>query len=221
MKIVAAVFSIFILTLTGSWLFAGIETTKPVADKTEVPLAPLRFEIDAAASKFMVKASRGGLAWFKGHDHLIAVRDFSGHAELTRNVLDPASVEMSIQAGSLEETSDVFTAQQKGIINKELKDIVLETVKYPEITFRSTAVKGAFKNGVFETEIDGDITLHGVTRHIVIPATVSVEGTVLHARGKFSIDRSNFNVKATSAFHGLVRVKNKLHFTFDIVGRSV
>ena len=140
---------------------------------------------------------------------------------MTLDVLNPASLEMTIRADSLEETSDVFTPQQKTIINKELDEIVLETAKYPEITFKSTSVVGALKNGQFEIKLGGDITLHGVTRHIEIPATVTVEAQSLRARGEFSLERSKFNVKATSAFHGLVRIKNKLKFTFDIVGRRV
>jgi hypothetical protein len=39
--------------------------------------------------------------------------------------------------------------------------------------------------------------------------------------GEFSIDRSDFKVKATSAFHGMIRVRNRVKFTFDIVGREV
>ncbi|MEO7539257.1 MAG: YceI family protein [Pyrinomonadaceae bacterium] len=199
---------------SGSW--------RPVAgNEVEVDNAPavVRYEIDAARSKFMVKAWRGGLAWFKGHDHHIAVRDLSGHAELTPDVLNPASLEMTIRAASLEETSDVFTPQQKGIINNELKEIVLETEKYPEITFKSTVVNGGLKDGQFVIKIGGNLTIHGVKRHITIPATVTVRGGEMHAVGEFGLDRSDFNVKATSAFHGMVRIKDGLKFTFDIVGR--
>ncbi len=187
----------------------------------ETPLLTMRYEIDSGRSKFMVHAYRGGLAWFKGHDHLIAARDFSGVAELNLDALNPASLQMTIRSASLEETSDVFTTQQKGIINKELEEIVLETAKYPDITFKSSDVKGSLKNGQFEIRIGGEITLHGVTRHIVIPATVSVEGGSLHAKGEFDLDRTKFNVNATSAFHGWVRVKHKLKFTFDMVGRQI
>ena len=56
---------------------------------------------------------------------------------------------------------------------------------------------------------------------ITIPATVSVDGNSLHAVGEFGIDRSDFGVKATSAFHGMVRIRDGLKFTFDIVGRRV
>ena len=128
---------------------------------------------------------------------------------------------MNIKSASLEETSSVFTAQQKATIKKELETIVLETAKYPDITFKSTDVTGTMKNGAFDVKIGGDMTLHGVTRHITIPATVTVNGDTLRATGEFSLDRKKFNVNATSAFKGLVKVKHKLKFTFDIVGKRI
>ena len=181
----------------------------------------VRYRIDPSQSKFMVVAPRGGLLWFKGHSHYIAVRDFEGDAEVTLNAVTPASLQMAVRAASLEETGADFTPEQKGIIKKELEEIVLETAKYPEIHFKSTAVQGKLNNGALEVEITGDLTLHGVTRRIEIPATVTVSGDTFHAVGKFAIDRKKFNVKATNAFHGLVRVKHGMKFTFDIIGRRV
>ena len=222
MKIWAAVFCLAAVLSIGALFVAsnsqGEDDTNAVA--VTAPFA-MRYQIDPSRSKFMIHAFRGGVAWFKGHDHLIAARDFSGLAEFTPDSLNPASLQMTVKSASLEETSDVFTPQQKGIINKELEDIVLETAKYPDITFRSTEVDGGLKNGQFEIKIGGDMTLHGVTRHIEIPATVTLEGDSLRAKGEFTIDRSKFNVNATSAFHGWVRVKHKLKFTFDIVGRKI
>jgi len=188
---------------------------------TNSSLETVRYQIDAGQSKFMVKAQRGGLAWFKGHSHLIAVRDFSGEADLSLNVVNPASLQMTIRADSLEETSDEFTPEQKKIIDKELDEIVLESAKYPEITFKSTDVKGKFANGAFQAEIGGEMTLHGVTRRVVIPASVTVGADGFRAVGEFELDRKKFNVNATNAFHGFVRIKHELHFTFDIVARRV
>jgi polyisoprenoid-binding protein YceI len=188
---------------------------------TNLPLETVRYRIDTNQSKFMVIASRGGLAWFKGHSHHIAVRDFSGEADLSLNVINPASLQMTIRADSLEETSDEFTPEQKQIINKELDEIVLESAKYPEITFKSTDVKGKFVGGAFEAEIGGEMTLHGVTRRVTIPATVTVSGDNLRAVGKFELNRKKFNVNATNAFHGLVRIKHTLDFTFDIVAHRI
>ena len=181
----------------------------------------IRYRIDAGKSKFMVRAFAGGLLWFKGHDHFVAVRDFDGEARLTPTAISPASLEMTIRSNSLVETRDVFTAPQKQIINKELREIVLESDKYPTINFRSTQVRGKLRaDGSFDGKIEGDLTLHGVTRRIVIPARVSLAGTDLRSQGEFTVNRSDFKVKATSAFHGTVRVRDKLKFTFDIVAHQ-
>lgn len=172
-----------------------------------------RFKIDASRSSFTVRAYAGGVLWFKGHDHIVRVREFAGDVTLA-----PPSLALRVRADSLAETRDVFTEQQKQIINREMREIVLEADKYPEITFVSTSVRLDPSAGPpFKAEIEGDLTLHGVTRRITVPAEVSSAGGELRARGEFSIKRSDFRVKATSAFHGTVRVRDRLKFTFDIV----
>jgi len=183
-------------------------------------LAEVRYRLDAGRSRFMVRAFAGGLLWFKGHDHFIAVRDFEGEVRLTPQAISPASLKMTINSNSLVETRDVFTEQQKQIINRELREIVLETEKYPTITFKSTNVSGKLlRDGSFDAKIEGELTMHGVTRRIRIPTRVSLVGSDLRAQGEFIVNRSDFNVNATSAFHGTVRVRNKLKFTFDIMAR--
>ena len=205
--------------LTGS----GGSTNESVAPSNlsgaAMPLA--RYRLDASQSRFMVRAFAGGLLWFKGHDHFIAVRDFLGEVQLTPSAISPASLQMTIRAESLVETRDVFTEQQKQIIDRELREIVLETNKYPEISFKSSEVTVNLSGGQIQAKIGGDLTLHGVTRHIVIPTEVTVSGSTLRARGEFTINRSDYNVKATSAFHGTVRVRDNLKFTFDIVAQQI
>jgi polyisoprenoid-binding protein YceI len=222
MKIWVALFSLAVALPGGVlfWLSDTAVADKPIRSPMDTPPS-MRFRLDPGRSTFMVKAHRGGIAWFKGHDHYIKVGNYGGMAELTPDALNPASLQLTIRADSLVETSDVFTPQQKGIIKKELDEIVLESAKYPEITFRSTDVVGEMKNGGFDVKIGGDIKLHGVTRRIVIPARVTLEGSDMHAVGKFTLNRGDFQVRATSAFHGMVRVKGKLSFTFDMIGQRI
>jgi polyisoprenoid-binding protein YceI len=177
------------------------------------------YKLDPARSKFMVRAFAGGVLWFKGHDHFVAARDFDGEARLTPGSVNPASLTLNVRAASLAETRDVFTDQQKKIIDGELRDIVLEPDKYPEITFKSTEVSAEARGSVFKVKLGGDLTLRGVTRHVVIPAEVTLEGDSLRARGEFEIKRGDFKVPATSAFHGTVRVRDRLKIMFDIVAR--
>ena len=183
--------------------------------------AVISFRLDPSKSTFMVHADRAGLGWFKGKSHRIAVRDFSGEASMSLDAVNPASLTMDIKAASLEETGAVFTAQQKGIINKEVNELVLETAKYPDITFKSTEITGRLKNGAFQVRVTGDMTIHGVTRKVTIPATVTVDGDTFRAKGEFSINRKKFGVNATEAFHGFVKVRHTIKFVFDIIGEKV
>lgn len=182
--------------------------------------ATVTYNIDASQSKFMAHANRSGLLWFKGHSHHLAASDFTGRVEITPDTITPASLRLVVKAASLHETGADFTEPQKQIINKELKEIVLHPDQYPDITYQSTNVTAKMSgSGRYEVKIDGNLTLHGVTRRVMIPAVVTLSGDTLRAVGKFSIDRDDFKVKATSAFHGLVRVDDDVKFEFDIIGR--
>ncbi len=186
------------------------------------PVAPTRYRLEPARSKFIAHALAGGLLWFKGHDHLVAVRDFSGEVRLDPNSIPASSLEIIAKTASMEETSSVFTDAQKKIINKELHDIVLLPDQYPDIVFRSTSVTGqSIGNGQYDLKIAGNLTLNGTTRSITIPTKLTVTGNEIRAQGEFSVNRSDFKVKATSAVHGLVRVRDKIKFTFDIVGHQI
>src|SRR5690349_13339337 len=184
------------------------------------PPATVTYNLDPSQSKFMAHANRSGLLWFKGKSHHLAASDFSGQVEITPDTITPASLHLVVKAASLHETGADFTEPQKQIINKELKEIVLHPDQYPDITFQSTNVTSkGLGGGRYDVKINGNLTLHGVTRPIMIPATVTLNGSTLRAVGKFSIDRDDYKVKATSAFHGMVRVDDDIKFEFDILGR--
>jgi len=202
-------------------LFIGLIVAALIAPVSlAVPPATVTYNLDASQSKFMAHASPSGLLWFKGHTHHLAASDFTGQVELTPDTITPASMRLVVKAASLHETGADFTDQQKQIIDKELKDIVFHPDQYPDITFQSTSVTAKSKAaGQYDVKITGNMTLHGVTRPVTIPAVVTLNGNTLRAVGEFSLDRDDYKVKATSAFHGMVRVSHTVKFEFDIVGR--
>jgi polyisoprenoid-binding protein YceI len=190
------------------------------AAATATAPATVTYTLDASRSKFMAHADRSGLLWFKGKDHHLAASEFTGEVGITLQTITPASLRLVVKAASLHETGAAFTQPQKEIINKELREIVLHPDQYPDITFQSTNVTAkAAGPDRYEVKIVGNLTLLGVTRRVTIPAVVTLSGNDLRAVGKFDIDRDDYKVKATSAFHGMVRVSNEIDFEFDIVGR--
>jgi polyisoprenoid-binding protein YceI len=182
------------------------------------PGIPGIFKINPSQSRFMVRAYPGGLLWFLGHGHHVAVRDFSGEAQATPGGLLPASLKMTVKAASLEETGEKFTDEQRQMITNSMRKEVLQAEEYPEMNFTSTSVT-ANKIGEdeFNAKISGDFTLHGITRTVVIPARVKLTGDSLHANGEFSVKRSDYKVKTHSVKAGMIRVRNRVKFVFDIV----
>jgi polyisoprenoid-binding protein YceI len=203
-------------------LFIGLIMAALIAPVSfAVAPATVTYKLDPGQSKFMAHASPSGLLWFKGHTHHLAATDFSGQVELTPDTITPASLRLVVKAASLHETGADFTEPQKQIINKELKEIVFHPDQYPDITFQSTSVTAKPKGaGQYDVKIMGNMTLHGVTHPVTIPAVVTLTGDTLRAAGEFSLDRDDYKVKATSAFHGMVRVGHDVKFEFDIVGHK-
>ena len=159
-----------------------------------VPPATVTYNLDASQSKFMAHASRSGLLWFKGKSHHLAASEFTGQVELTPDTITPASLRLVVKAASLHETGADFTEPQKQIINKELKDIVLHPDQYPDITFQSTSVTAKSSGaGRYEVQIDGNLTLHGVTK----PVTLQVEGPTGPAQGMGGKTHAGFSATTT------------------------
>jgi polyisoprenoid-binding protein YceI len=95
-----------------------------------------------------------------------------------------------------------------------------EVAAYPEISFRSTAIRPA---GEDEFEIDGDIEIHGVSRDITLRA--ALEGTETDPQGNdrvglsatAQINRSDFEMKFNAALgSGNMLVSDRVKILLDI-----
>src|SRR5437867_10928578 len=91
-----------------SLLASDAARSSPIATKTDTAVgetspgsATQRYRLDASQSKFIAHAMAGGLLWFKGHDHLVAVRDFTGEAQFTTESITASSLQITANAGSM------------------------------------------------------------------------------------------------------------------------
>jgi len=183
----------------------------------EPPADSARYRIDAGQSHFTVKAFAGGLLSAFAHDHNIAIRDFNGEADFTYGTVRPASLRITIKAGSLTITDKVSSADRQKI-EGTMRDEVLEITKYSEIVFNSTGVTAnKTGDGQYQARISGDLNLHGVTRPLTINAQLEFGDKTLRARGGFAVKQSSFEIKPVSVAGGTIKVKDELKFSFDIV----
>jgi polyisoprenoid-binding protein YceI len=183
--------------------------------------AVIRYRIDASQSKFTVQAFATGLLSGFGHNPTIAIRDFTGEVECTKGSLTNASVRLEIKTESLIVIDDVKEKDRQEIENM-MHSTVLETARYPEISFHSTNItvtKSA--EGRYKARLIGELTLHGVTRgSLWIHAQVKVAEGSMRAQGDFTLKQTDFNIKRVSVAGGALRLKDELKFTFDILANQ-
>jgi len=197
--------------------FSPAATCRDAVGPAPIPPDVRHYSIDAGQSDFMVHASVGGLLSSFGHNHNIAIKDISGETQFTDGTVTPASLRMKIRSDSLKIT-DKVSDNDRETIEKSMRDQVLETSKYPEITFNSTKIE-VIKNSdtQFQGNIWGDLTLHGVTHNVFIKGQLTFDQKSLRARGEFNLKMSDYGIKPPSVAGGTITVKDTLKFNFNIL----
>ena len=95
-----------------------------------------------------------------------------------------------------------FTAEVDSINTKnEQRDGHLKSpdffdaAKFPNLTFKSTSLK---KVSDKKYKLSGDLTMHGVTNKVTLPATINVQGGKFNAVSKFNVALADYKIKVPS-----------------------
>ena len=211
----------------------SVVTAAPAAAQTAqlspAPAAapPAPGDVDLTKSRVYVFVGKTGL----GHNHAV-----SGLLQAGRVAIGAAD-----QAGMLVFDMRSFTADsaearkalglpgetdastQKQVQANMIGPDVLDVAQYPTATFqirsaRSSQQQVQGRPPVYE--LMGTFTLHGVTREVVIPVEVEQRGEWLRLRGMFVIKQTDFGMKPSKKFGGVVGVADELRITGDILVRA-
>jgi polyisoprenoid-binding protein YceI len=130
--------------------------------------------------------------------------DFSGEIDYAGSP-ETSHVHLTIKADSI--TTDTPD------LTKHLKTAdFFDVAKFPQATFTSTAIKAGGEKGASHT-ITGNLTLHGVTKSITFPATISVTPDTATVDSSFSINRKEFGINYAGAADNLIRDEVVLKLT--------
>jgi polyisoprenoid-binding protein YceI len=142
------------------------------------------YELDSTHSYVLFKVKHLQIGWSYG---------MFGHSEgsYTLDPGDLAKTSFEIRV----KTDSVFTAVEKRDQHLKSPDF-FNAKEFPWLTFRSTKVEKSAQGW----QITGDLTLHGVTKPVTVPVTLTGAGqdpwgkyrTALHA--VFTIKRSEFGM---------------------------
>lgn len=104
--------------------------------------------------------------------------------------LDPKAPEGGSVAFTIDTASARFGAAE--VDAEVVKPGWLDAVKFPQASFRSTAIKAAGPN---RFEVAGQLTLKGTVREIVVPVQLAPAGAGLSAAsGSFTLKRLDFRI---------------------------
>ncbi|MDQ2880980.1 MAG: YceI family protein [Actinomycetota bacterium] len=155
---------------------------------------------DAAAVDCRVSVFREGLLASMGHDVTLRV------TSLSLDVGDDDGVTVDLDAGSLRVTTEAVKESDRKEIEKNTEK-TLEVRKHPKIQFRSVSV---VRDGD-RARIEGDLTLHGVTKTISVEARDDGK----HWNAKVSLDQREYGIKPYSKF-GALKVKPDVEVNISV-----
>ncbi len=181
-------------------------------------------EVSASDDTYLVDKDRSTLGW-KGckdagcHNGTIQIKE--GTLAVDKN---------DLIAGS-------FTVDMKTIVDLDLKDIkendklvadissdnFFDVKKYPTTKFEITASEKLKEMDAAGNNylIKGNLTIKDVTRNISFPAKITIDQKEFLAKAKFSINRSEFNLKYGKGklFKGIGDkiIHNPIEFNIDLV----
>jgi polyisoprenoid-binding protein YceI len=169
-------------------------------------LASAQSRIDVDKSKIRIHVGKAGLFSAAGHEHWV-------DAPITEGTLQqsPPQISFRVEAAKMKVEEDKsLSDDRQAEVQRTMQTQVLESDKYPEISFRSTSIH---ETGANTWEAQGDLTLHGQTR----PVTAKVEKQQGSYVGRCQIKQTDFGIHPVRVAGGTVKVKDELDIEFSIV----
>ncbi len=205
--------SLFAVGAAGILAVSALAAVPAQADKPQKPATPAaapdfngEYAVDVAHAHIGFTVKHLVISTTHGR-----FRDFAGTVNFDAKDIAKSSVNVTIKAASID--TDI-PPRDKHLKGPDFFDVE----KYPEITFKSTSVKKSGKGLV----VNGDFTMHGVTKPISIPFTISgpIAGPGGKARmgisGKVQINRQDYGVSWNKKLdNGGLAVSDLVDITLD------
>jgi len=173
------------------------------------PAAPRA--IDVEHSTIRIHVGKSGLFSAAGHEHWVLAPIAEGTLE--EGTASSFSFRVDSRQMKVEEDKSL-SADERAQVERTMQTQVLESEKYPDIRFRSTAIEPASQN---TWVVHGELSLHGQTR--TISATVRREENAYV--GRCQIKQSDFGIEPVRVAGGMIRVKDELDIQFSVMPASV
>jgi polyisoprenoid-binding protein YceI len=171
-----------------------------------LPLTAQERQIDTQRSQITIHVGKTGLLSAVAHNHTISASIASGSIRES----DPPRVEFTIETAKMTvEPDPKVDAKTQATIQTDMEQMTLETTKFPQISFHSLHVS---KLSGGQWNVDGDLSLHGVTK----PVSLTVRQTGDYYAAHTLLKQTDFGIRPISIGGGAIKVKNEVEIDFKI-----
>ncbi len=88
---------------------------------------------------------------------------------------------------------------EKKLMQEHFNENYVESEKYPRATFNGKIINNEQVDytaaGIYPVKVEGDMTIHGVTRQVSAGGTIEVTGDGITARTEFKLNPEDYDVK--------------------------
>jgi hypothetical protein len=107
---------------------------------------------------------------------------------------------LNITTGVLEFSALNYAFQfPKAKMQEDFDENYMENNKYPKSTFKGTITDvssiNSLNDGSYNVSVKGDLAIHGVTKNIITPATITIKDGKISATTSFKILIKDYNIK--------------------------
>lgn len=86
----------------------------------------------------------------------------------------------------------------QALLEEHFNENYMESAKFPKSTFKGKITNLSTinfkKDGTYPADIEGDLTIHGVTKHIKEKGTLAVAGEKIVAKSNFGVKNEDYNI---------------------------
>ena len=160
------------------------------------------------------------------HDHVVKASGWNGSVTWDAANLAACKVQITVPVSSLSVDEkglreqlgyDTFPSdsERADIKTAMLSDAQLDSAKYPSISYQSTKCE---QSGDL-VNVTGNLTIHGVTKSVVLPMSVKADAVNFSAKGSIKIRASQFGMTPYSALFGAVKNQDSMILVIDVTGK--
>lgn len=88
---------------------------------------------------------------------------------------------------------------EKQLMQEHFNENYMESDKYPKATFKGNIINlreiNFTKEGNYPTTASGTLTIHGVTKNVTIPGTITVKNGKVTLLSKFNVRTADYNIE--------------------------